>query len=193
MANAAIPAYVYESSDGSSIPIYIDVEKGVTPEMILILKEEDHKEALGSRYFKENKDPLTEYLKNCEDADDPVDSIADMTYNPERVFFEPDHGSGLSLKEKVESILPKLSKEQVDLYRYLCMGMKPAQIAPLLNTSPNAICQREKKLFASISRLVKEAEDQGLISVGNIQEEQTDLSPEVLPGGKPECIEETGR
>lgn len=146
-----VPDYVYTPQDGVSTPIYEGID-GVTHEMILILKEMDHKEDLLERYSREAESAAIEYQKGLEDACDPIDGIADMTYEPETVLFKED--KPLSKKDVLSSLLPRLTPDQVALYHYICAGLEPAEIAPLFKTSANAICQRKRKLIETFKRLL---------------------------------------
>ena len=156
-AKTKVPDYVYVHSDGSVVPLFIGTD-GVTEELILFLKENDHQEELRARYLKENSDFKTEFLKEVwtvdDRAKDPIDSIADFSYAPENILFPEDKEKNRN--EIIDELVPLLTSDQEKLYRYLCMGLKAKEIAEIFNTTEDAVKKRKRKLIARFQRLLKE-------------------------------------
>ena len=139
--------------NGKSYHIF-DGQDGVTQELILILEKMDHEEELQTRYSKENSDFKTEFLKEVWTADDraidPIDSIADFTYAPEDILFSKEEMK--TRKDILDELVPFLTPDQEELYRYLCMGLKAKEIAEIFNTTEDAIKKRKRKLIARLQR-----------------------------------------
>ena len=144
--------YQYTLASGRTI-VLEEGKNGITPDIISTLIDLDRIEANEARRDREHICALVEFQKGAvhDDGDphaDPIDNLADLRWTPETILFAEERQS--SLFDKIESILPLLSKAQQELYRLIRLGKTESQLAQTLGISNDAVKSRRRFLYAAI-------------------------------------------
>ncbi|MFA6680681.1 MAG: hypothetical protein WCS35_01510 [Sphaerochaeta sp.] len=133
---------------------------GITEETITVLRDSYQAERLNNRYEDEIQDPRFKFSKTLYErnpqafADDPIDSISDLSQSPEAVLFKEELPP--SIRDRVHEIIPLLISEQQELYWRLSEGRKLIDIAKEEGTTDNAIRSRRRKMIKRIQTLYAE-------------------------------------
>ena len=155
--------YTYKSVDGTTSTIRVG-ENGVTEDMIILLKAEDHKEELQELYQERHssyafKNAMRRYYQSGnETAENPLEQIPDPHAAIEEILFSEDADESELLQRLCQAI-DHLTDNQRDLIHELYgMKKKIVEIAQEQNVSPAAIRDRRAKIFKRIEKLIKELE-----------------------------------
>ena len=147
-------SFIYTLASGQTI-ILKEGQNGITPDLIIELKNLDRIKENEARRDREHICAKTEFAKSAVHDNgnphiDPIDNIADLRWAPETILFATERQP--SLMDRVESILPKLTKTQAELFRLLRLGLTEGQLAKTLGISRDAVKSRRRYLFAAIRR-----------------------------------------
>ena len=155
--------YTYKSVDGTTSMIRVG-ENGVTEDMIILLKAEDHKQELQELYQERHssyafKNAMRRYYQSGnENAENPLEQIPDLQANIEEILFSEEADESEMLQRLCQAI-DHLTNNQRDLIHELYgMKKKIVQIAQAQNVTPAAIRDRRAKIFKRIEKLIKEME-----------------------------------
>ena len=151
--------YVYHTATGE--PIYI-MPGEVSQDVILMLTDMDHNEALGERYTEENRSYWAEHVKQkaADDNDstdnDPFDCLPDPAADVfEAAFGDEEEPSGLAAA--FEQVRIYLTPQQIDfIYDHFGLRLTLEEIARRDGVTPQAIQNRKKKIIARIRKLMTE-------------------------------------
>ena len=150
--------YAYYPACGE--PVYITPGVDVSEDIIIMLQEMDHKAALTERHEMEHKDTLTAKIglkvadPNDSADEDPIAQIPDPAADICSLLFgEEDQPNELCCA--LEEALTKLTPHQIDfIYDRFGLRLTEAEIAARDGVTKQAVCNRQKKLFARIRKLL---------------------------------------
>lgn len=151
---ATTPFYYYV---GGKPYLLTPGKDGITQEIITVLRESYHAEALNNRYEDELQDGKFKYAKVLYEMNpgshtsDPVESLKDATHSPEEVLFKDELPH--SIREKVHELIPLLIPAQQELFWQLCEGRQLVEIAREEGTTDNAIRSRRRKMIKRLKSL----------------------------------------
>ncbi len=153
--------YTYKSVDGTTSTIRVG-ENGVTEDMIILLKAEDHKEELQELYQERHssyafKNAMRRYYQSGnENTENPIEQIPDLRADIEEILFS-DEADESELLQRLCQAVEQLTDNQRDLIHELYgMKKKIVEIAREQDVSPAAIRDRRAKIFRRIEKLIKE-------------------------------------
>lgn len=151
--------YTYKSVDGTTSTIRVG-ENGVTEDMIILLKAEDHKEELQELYQERHssyafKNAMRRYYQSNSDCDEnPIEQIPDLRADIEKILFS-EEAEESELLQRLCQAVEHLTDNQRDLIHELYgMKKKIVEIAQEQNVSPAAIRDRRAKIFRRIEKLI---------------------------------------
>lgn len=147
---AKTPDFEYFHNDGTSTPLFIGRD-GVTEELILILKNEEHREELQQRYFEEHKDHLDDYVAKVSDKwYDRLKQVPDYRFSPENVVFMDEASSALF--DRLRPLVDRLPKAQQNLFWMIRQSMGHTDIARETGRTPGGVRSATNKM---IQRLIE--------------------------------------
>jgi DNA-binding CsgD family transcriptional regulator len=135
-------------------------ENGVTKEIVTVLRDSYESERLNNRYEDELLDPAFKFSQTLFEsnphayADDPVDSLMDLSQSPETVLFKEENPP--SMRDRVRDLIPQLIPAQQELFWQLCEGRQLVDIAREEGTTDNAIRSRRRKMIDRLRALYKQ-------------------------------------
>lgn len=154
--------YVYTDENGRicCIPIHAG-EYGWTEVTIATMQKEDHREALGNRYYEEAKNPLVEWKKyrfqdanNDDTYQDPMDELSDRKDDVDAQIYDdaiPEGSGQTGDLEKLRTFIATLSPEQKQLYEELYVKNKSNRaLAKEIGVTEGTIRYRHGKLIKQL-------------------------------------------
>jgi hypothetical protein len=130
---------------------------GITEEIIIVLRDSYHEEGLNNRYEDELQDPKFKFSKVLHEtnqgvhAEDPVNSLADLSCSPEESLFK--EALPPSMRDRIHDLIPLLIPAQQELFWKLCEGRQLVDIAREEGTTDNAIRSRRRKMIKRMRAL----------------------------------------
>ena len=146
--------FSYTLASGRTI-VLEEGQNDITNDHIAALIDLDRIEANEARKDREHRCALTEFEKGAVHDDgnahtDPIDNLADMRWAPETILFAEE--TKPCLMNRIEGILPRLTKAQQELFCLIRLGQTEGQLAKTLGISRDAVKSRRRYLFAAIRR-----------------------------------------